>query len=351
MKLVFCTLFDTGYLTRGLVLYESLLNHCTDFHLYVFAFDSNCFNFLRQLGLKNITVISPDEFEDNELKEVKNKRTRAEFCWTSTPSTVWYVLKKFNEDHCTYIDADMLFYNNPEVLIKEVPEHSSVLITEHRYSNPSLIQEQAGIYNVQFVFFKNSPDGLKICKWWRDACIEWCYDRFEDGKFGDQKYLDNWTQMFGDSIHVLRHEGGGLATWNIQQYKIRRLSSVLYVINKTTKKKYSVIFFHFHALKFFSNNVVFLTPDQISWHVKKTFYFPYINLLRKMEVHINNSYPEVLAEVNFKPSPKLPYSFRDKLYLVRKLVMKNISEHAGVGLFRSLRNLFHELGIHNYYYR
>ena len=33
--------------------------------------------------------------------------------------------------------------------------------------------------------------GLKALKWWRDRCLEWCYARIEDGKFGDQFYIED----------------------------------------------------------------------------------------------------------------------------------------------------------------
>ena len=67
----FCTLFDSNYLSRGLVMYESLNRHCKDFHLYVFTFDNKTFEVLRKFNLLNITIISLDQFEDEELLKAK----------------------------------------------------------------------------------------------------------------------------------------------------------------------------------------------------------------------------------------------------------------------------------------
>lgn len=48
-----------------------------------------------------------------------------------------------------------------------------------------------------------------------------CVMQLENGKFGDQKYLDDWTARFKD-VHVLQHLGGGIAPWNVQQYTFQK---------------------------------------------------------------------------------------------------------------------------------
>ncbi len=65
-------------------------------------------------------------------------------------------------------------------------------------------------------------DGELVRSWWEERCLEWCYARFEDGKFGDQKYLDDWTSRFNKQVHVLKNKELMLAG-NIQikdEYKV-----------------------------------------------------------------------------------------------------------------------------------
>lgn len=348
-KLIFCTLFDKSYLSRGLVLYDSILRNNSNFHLYVFAFDDICYQFLRDLGLVNMTPISLDEFEDQALIQVKPNRTIAEYCWTCTASTIWYVLNKFSVTHCTYLDADMCFYSDPRILYNEMG-NKAVLITEHRYTNPGELEKLAGIYNVQFVCFKNNVDGRNACLWWREQCINWCFNKFEDGKFGDQKYLDDWPMRF-PSVHVLKNEGGGLATWNIQQYRIRKLSNgQLFVVNRRTKGKFEMVFYHFHALKFFQENIVSLSPDRLSNEVKKLIYFPYVRLLLEKSAIIQSINNQFNPNGVFSESPQKPLSLRDKLYILRSETIQELRSFNFSGVkekFISLNNIFRE---HNYFY-
>lgn len=278
----FCTLFDSNYLSRGLAMYESLNKCISSFNLYIFTFDTKSFEILRELSLKNVILISLEEFEDKKLLSIKNTRSKGEYCWTCTPSTILYVLKNYNVDICTYLDADLYFFNSPEVLIDELPENKSVMITEHRYSEKyvsSIID--SGIYCVQFMTFKNNHEGLEVLNWWRNACIEWCYARNEDGRFGDQKYLDDWMTRF-TCVYELKHLGGGLAPWNIQSYIINKDLMINY-----NHIFYKSIFFHFHNLKFFDNNNVNLSSYDLKRNEIEILYKPYIIHLEEIKKKLN----------------------------------------------------------------
>jgi len=276
----YCTLFDSNYLTRGIAMYESLKKNSENFHLYIYAFDERCYQLLQKLHLESATIISLKEFEDEELLKVKNGRTAVEYCWTCTPSVIKYSIEKYNLDSCTYLDADLYFFSNPVTLIDEMGD-KSVLITEHRYTARYDKSATSGIYCVQFMTFKNNQNGMLVLNWWREACIEWCYFRIEDGKLGDQKYLDDWPIRF-EGVHVLQHLGGGVAPWNIQQYKIYIENFKYFGVELTSKTKFRLIFYHFHSFKFIENDKVDLGGYTLTNNIIKMLYKPYIRHLEKI---------------------------------------------------------------------
>jgi hypothetical protein len=303
-------------------MFDSLLRHHNDFYLYIFAFDDFTCNYISSLNSEKISVISLAEFEDEELLNVKPGRSRAEYCWTSTSSTVLYCLENFKLDHCTYIDADLLFYSSPQCLIEEMGT-ASVLITEHR-STPMYDRSKiAGKYCVQFITFKNDEKGLKVLKWWRDACIDWCYDRYEDGKFGDQKYLDDWTERF-DAVHVLKHEGGGLAPWNIQQYRVGRKDGKLHCINKKNKTIFDIVFYHFHYVRFLNEKKVDLGWLPLSANIIKNIYRPYLQDIIKINSEIikkNSGYKPLRYVLKFNVAAGLKENMK---VLIKKITGFNI---------------------------
>lgn len=253
----FCTLFNTTYLSRGLAMYQSLEKHSAKFHLYIVAFDDHCFDLLNRLGLESATIINLKQFENERLLAVKKDRTAGEYCWTCASSSIKYCIETFNLDHCTYVDADLLFFKDPSVLIEEMGE-KSVLITEHRFSPRYMQGMDNGKYCVQFMTFRNTWGGMEVLNWWVDACITWCYDRIEDGKFGDQKYLDDWTTRFS-TIHVLQHLGGGVAPWNVQQYDFHSEDKKVQGKNLATNEKFDLVFYHYHGFHYTKSNTYSLS--------------------------------------------------------------------------------------------
>ncbi len=249
-----------------------------------------------------------------ELLSVKPTRSIAEYCWTSTSSTILYVLENFKVDNCTYIDSDIYFYSSPQIIFDEMGD-KSILLTEHRYSPKYNKALKAGKYCVQFVTFKNDDRALKALKWWRDRCIEWCYNRFEDGKFGDQLYLDDWTERF-EGVHVMKHLGGGLAAWNIQQYSFKYANGDLIGTEINSDKKFNVVFYHFHYLRFFNNDQIELGRRTLNKNVLDTFYKPYINYLDEIKSEITT------LDSSFNPNgaTQKPSDWKTPLlYIYRKL--------------------------------
>ncbi len=256
----YCTLFDKNYLTRGLAMYESLKKYSDKFHLYIFAFDDKSYKLLKELNLDSVTIISLREFEDEELLKLKDSRSSGEYCWTCTPSAIKYCIDTYDLYSCTYLDADLYFFDNPAILIEEM-KNKSVLITEHRYTSEYDQSATCGIYCVQFMTFKNDDNGMKVLNWWRDACNDWCYARHEDGKYGDQKYLDDWTSRF-EGVHELQNLGGGVAPWNIQQYNL-------------SNDSFNLIFYHFHNYKILKGHRIECGPYRLSENDIELLYKPY----------------------------------------------------------------------------
>lgn len=297
----FCTLYNSNYAAKGLAMYWSLTRVCPEFNLYVFAFDDVLAATLKKIALPNMTVITLFEFEDKELLRVKPTRTAVEYCWTCSSSTIYYCLTHFDIDNCTYIDADLYFYSNPQILIDEMG-YNDVLITSHRYSPQHQSEEKAGKYCVQFMTFKNTPNGMQILKWWRNACLDWCYNRYEDGKFGDQKYLDDWTTRF-KGVHELAHLGGGVAPWNMQQYIFKKQGKQYVGTETATEHTFPLVFFHFHACHCFQKgwlrefNYAWYDWSRNSW---KLLFVPYAKeLIRAFRVmrNVDNSIDGVATQL------------------------------------------------------
>lgn len=303
MNYNFCTLFDSYYLSRGINLYYSLEEHCADFHLYIFAFDDNSFTILKDMNLKNATIISLKDFENKNLLSVKPNRTIAEYCWTCSASTIAYSIEKYNLNHCTYLDADMMFFSDPDVIFKEIGE-ASVAITPHNFSEDLKTEQVYGNYCVQFVYIKNDKDGIETLNWWKQSCIDWCFAILEENRYGDQKYLNFFKEKFSNVIDI-NNIGVGVAPWNINRFQLVKEDNKIRIKDKqSTKKESYLVFYHYQGLKFieYDNYIESIASNiNIPNYILKLIYTPYISKIYNINKELKKEKSEV-KEIIYKSS-------------------------------------------------
>ena len=276
----FCTYFDQNYLPQGLALYNSLSRHSGHFTLFILCFDDVTYKYFIEKNYTNIIPVSLAEFErdDEKLLSAKKNRSLIEYYFTCTPTLPLYILNKYSSiDLITYLDADLFFFADPTPIFEEIKDNP-VAIVEHKHSeNLKHFAKKSGIYNVGWLSFRRNNEGLSCLNWWRERCIEWCYDRVEGGKFADQKYLDDWPERFPGTAVVV-HKGANLAPWNLRNYKISYKQGKIWVDN------YGLIFFHFHGFKQLEQSLydtgISIYNIQLTRVVKKRIYVPYIEALR-----------------------------------------------------------------------
>jgi hypothetical protein len=161
-------------------------------------------------------------------------------------------------------------------LFEEMKE-GSVSIIGHRFPPNLKGLERHGIYNVGWLSFRRDANGLACLHWWRDRCIEWCYDRLENGRYADQKYLDDWPSRFRNVV-VLEHKGANVAPWNLTNYCLRDQNGNTVMIDNQP-----LVFFHFHGLKKITQwlynpswRIYGVTPSIV---LRRRIYVPYIRTL------------------------------------------------------------------------
>lgn len=260
---VYCTYFDANYLSRGLALWRSLTIVSPDAQIWICCLDAAAHAALARLALPGMRLFTLADLERHfpELAAAKPTRTRVEYYFTCTASVVRYVLDEAPEvAQITYVDADLHFFADPEPLFAELAAaDGSVGIIGHRFSPRLKERERFGLYNVGWLTFTRDQRGLACLDDWRRRCIEWCYFREEDGKFADQKYLDDWPQRF-PGVVVLGHKGANVALWNLEGAAVSEQGDRVLIDGEP------LLFFHFHRLK--QLQPWLFSPDAASYGIR-----------------------------------------------------------------------------------
>lgn len=289
----YCTYFDGGYLPQGLALWRSLERHDPDAALWVLALDETAAKVLRSVGGTWLRIVTLAELElaDAELARVKSTRSRIEYYFTLSPCWPRHLLRTRSDiDRITWLDADMLFFGSPEPVFAAMDEAgASVLITAHRFPEFLAHYEQHGRFNVGILSFRNDGPGRACLEDWRARCLEWCHDRLEDGKYADQKYLEDWPARLGPALLVLEHPGVNLAPWNWMSQRCEISPGEIRV------EGMPLVLFHFARFRALRGDWWWqsgqLDYGVMPWRLRNAIYEPYLRALLAARAEIAREQP------------------------------------------------------------
>jgi hypothetical protein len=276
--------FDDNYYKKGLVMIQSLLEVMPDAFIYILnPGDTNY-----KIQNENVKIFNWSEIANEELKRAKSNRTHQEFCWTCASWFMNFLLQKYDIPMLTYLDADIMFFNSPEIIFQEIGI-KDIAIVPHRFATEELQKrlEVNGKFNVSWITIRNSPIGHKCIQRWSKQCLEWCYYRIEGNKMADQKYLDEWPELYGNNLCIIQNIGVNVAPWNVGKYTIILRDHKIYIEEIIWDKEgmgvlnnsQLLIFYHYHEFK----DENFLTGYSISDNVRKIIYEPYIKKIKEVK--------------------------------------------------------------------
>lgn len=230
-------------------------HHKSNYKLFVLCLDEITRILLDKMNFTNVTTIPLHiiELRDNSILNSKYNRSLIEYYWTLTPCLIDHLLDCIPDKALiTYLDADQMFFNSIDPLYDDISQ-SSIYIQPHRFPENLSYLSANGNFNVGLLSFRNDSIGKKAVTWWKNCCLEWCYDYIDGDRYGDQKYLDKFPTLF-DNITISSHIGIGVAPWNHSSWSFSQDQTGKILINNK-----NLILYHFHSYELIDFHNAILT--------------------------------------------------------------------------------------------
>jgi len=283
----YCTYFDHRFLDRGLAMLRSLRRVDPEALVSVLCLTPACHRVLAQLREPRVTLTTLADFErDNpDLVAAKDTRCLRDYYFTLSGCIAAATLADAAPgDIVTYLDADLLFHASPAPLF-DAMANASVGLVGHRFHWWARRLEKYGRFNVGWVSFRADATGRAAARWWRDACIDWCYGCVDGDRYADQKYLEHMPAKFPGVIEI-KHPGANVGPWNICRHSIEHGTGGALMVDGG----FPLIFAHFSGVReagrdiFLCSHLSYLGP--FSETVRTGLYKPYLAELKRIREEI-----------------------------------------------------------------
>lgn len=249
---VFCMVVSRTRLIQAIACFLSLYKNMDNFKVYILCVDEKCYEFLKEINLDKIVLVTIAELNREDLLAIKASRKLNQYCWTLKPGFIKHIFTLDDSiNRVTYIDSDLFFYQNPNVIFENQPD-ASVLLSSGEIFLPmyskefnQTMQTLTGNFNSGFISFKKDINGLQCVNWWDKMCVDSCTSNPEDNKFGDQKYLDDMPFLF-NNVYEITTQGINIGHWNYLKCKFTVSNDNVMVNNN------KLIFYHFSGFRIIS---------------------------------------------------------------------------------------------------
>jgi len=269
----FCIVLSKYRLYQGVALLRSLADTLLSPRVFILCMDDETYATLKLLDFKNVTLIKSINLENTLLLMKKAERKLNEYCWTLKPVLIEYIMTNSDLGRVTYIDADIYFFFDCTRIFNDALKYS-VLLSKHDFPQKlSNIANRCGRYNSGFISFKRDKDGLRCLDWWKGKCLQWCGDKAEKGKFGDQKYLDNMP-FLSKRVCEIKTPGVNIAPWNHEKYTFSLNDGEIYINSNR------LIFYHYCGFRIVDKTKFALTLD-LDKKLIPLIYTPYTSAVQK----------------------------------------------------------------------
>lgn len=244
----FVTYFDKHYIPKGLAMLRSLRRQHPDSEVFVLTGDEETRLRVRRedipvFDLGGLELLYP------ELAAARQTRSWVEYLWTLTPAVTLFMLDVIGKQEVAYIDADLYFYHPLDELYAETDPYNISAIP-HRWT-PKYRErlEPNGKYNVSWLRVQMSGQAIEFLAEWMSLCVDCCSASLDDGRLGDQTYLDDLSVKYG--IHDVEHLGANLAPWSQEQYQycIDDDGTIFVDGGTSFAAEDPLLFYHFHEFR------------------------------------------------------------------------------------------------------
>jgi glycosyltransferase involved in cell wall biosynthesis len=235
-----------NYVPKARVLAETLKSHNPDIKFCLMVCEPVEPGVLDELTVFD-EIQTVDELNLPNLKAWIFSHTLVELC---TAVKGFYMQELLLRPDCAatfYFDPDIVVLDRIDPLLRGL-DQASILLTPHLTDPDQAVEAildnelsalKHGVYNLGFLGVKPSLEGLRFAQWWRDRLERFCRVDIPNGMFTDQRWVDLAPAFFSD-IHILRHPGCNVATWNFSNRRIEGSVSSGFRVNGEP-----LIFYHF----------------------------------------------------------------------------------------------------------